>query len=138
MQDWMDYRAGELATKLMTVPGEVIRVPTSGHYVFMDNAPGFHSAVLTACRGFLDVDGKEKVAFADASRKITEDYEARQAELALKAQSEKAESERGQAVNKFESGEELDSFYKKRPALARFFRPYYGEVGSSKTEPAAA
>lgn len=134
MQDWMDYRAGELATKLMTVPSEVIRVPTAGHYVFMDNAPGFHAAVLTACRTLVDVDGKEKIAFADASRKVTEEFEARQAEAAAKEQTQRM----AKSTNKIESGEEQDAVYDKRPALAKFFRPYYGEVGGSKAEPAVA
>ncbi|GAQ91164.1 lysophosphatidic acid acyltransferase/triacylglycerol lipase/phosphatidylcholine hydrolase, CGI-53 homolog [Klebsormidium nitens] len=134
MQDWMDYRAGELATKLMTVPSEVIRVPTAGHYVFMDNAPGFHAAVLTACRTFVDIDGKEKIAFAEASRKVTEEFEARQAEAAAKEQAARV----AKARHNMEGGEELDAVYDKRPALAKFFRPYYGEVGTSKAEPAVA
>ncbi|CAG2171562.1 unnamed protein product, partial [Oppiella nova] len=134
MQDWMDYRAGELATKTMTVPGEVIRVPTAGHYVFMDNAPAFHSAVLTACRKFVDVDGKVKTDLAEASRKVTEEFATRQAELAAA----KGQPEQLQPVNRFESQDEVMAWNNKRPALAKFFRPYHGEIGSPAPEPTMA
>eukprot|EP00898_Chlorokybus_atmophyticus_P002553 jgi/Chlat1/3299/Chrsp22S03541 len=48
--DWMDYRSGEAACKVMAAPGEVIRVPRAGHHVYLDNIDGFHDAVLHACR----------------------------------------------------------------------------------------
>lgn len=51
--DWMDYRGAENACSKMTVPKEIIRVPQSGHFVFMDNASGFHAAVLYSCRQYL-------------------------------------------------------------------------------------
>lgn len=52
-QDWMDYKGAEAARKSMSVPCEIIRVPQAGHFVFLDNAKGFHSSVLHACRRFL-------------------------------------------------------------------------------------
>lgn len=69
--DWMDYKGAENACKKMTVAKEIIRVPKGGHFVFMDNASGFHSAVLYSCRQYLSstlsgdthklLDGLEKV-----------------------------------------------------------------------------
>lgn len=53
VQDWMDYKGADEARKNMKVPCEIIRVPQAGHFVFLDNAKGFHSAVLHACRRFL-------------------------------------------------------------------------------------
>lgn len=55
-QDWMDYLGADAARKNMTVPCEIIRVPRAGHFVFLDNTKGFHSAVLHACRRFLSPD----------------------------------------------------------------------------------
>ncbi|KAL5706575.1 1-acylglycerol-3-phosphate O-acyltransferase [Ranunculus cassubicifolius] len=52
-QDWMDYRDAQEARKDMKVPCEIIRVPQGGHFVFIDNPSGFHTAVLHACRRFL-------------------------------------------------------------------------------------
>lgn len=52
-QDWMDYKAADAARRSMTVPCDIIRVPQAGHFVFLDNAKGFHSAVLHACKRFL-------------------------------------------------------------------------------------
>ncbi|XP_071702474.1 probable 1-acylglycerol-3-phosphate O-acyltransferase [Rutidosis leptorrhynchoides] len=52
-QDWMDYLGAEAARKNMKVPCEIMRIPQAGHFVFLDNAKGFHSAVLHACRRFL-------------------------------------------------------------------------------------
>ncbi|XP_071722660.1 1-acylglycerol-3-phosphate O-acyltransferase [Rutidosis leptorrhynchoides] len=51
--DWMDYEGAVEARKSMNVPCEVIRVPQGGHFVFIDNPDGFHSAVIYACRKFL-------------------------------------------------------------------------------------
>lgn len=51
--DWMSYEGAQEARKLMKVPCEIIRVPQAGHFVFIDNPTGFHSAVLYACRRFL-------------------------------------------------------------------------------------
>ncbi|MCI36562.1 abhydrolase domain-containing protein 4-like, partial [Trifolium medium] len=42
--------------KHMKVPCEIIRVPQSGHFVFIENPSGFHSAVFYACRRFLSPD----------------------------------------------------------------------------------
>lgn len=56
VQDWMNYQGAVDARKNMSVPCEIIRVPKAGHYVFLDNASGFHSAVLHACRRFLSSD----------------------------------------------------------------------------------
>ncbi|KAF8022757.1 hypothetical protein BT93_F0309 [Corymbia citriodora subsp. variegata] len=53
VQDWMDYQGAQKARKHMEVPCEIIRVPQGGHFVFIDNPTGFHSAVFHACRRFL-------------------------------------------------------------------------------------
>lgn len=52
-EDWMNYQGAQEARKQMKVPCEIIRVPQAGHFVFIDNPSGFHSAVLYACRRFL-------------------------------------------------------------------------------------
>ncbi|CAJ2642986.1 unnamed protein product [Trifolium pratense] len=52
-EDWMNYEGAQEARKQMKVPCEIIRVPQAGHFVFIDNPSGFHSAVLYACRRFL-------------------------------------------------------------------------------------
>ncbi|OAE31983.1 hypothetical protein AXG93_4421s1360 [Marchantia polymorpha subsp. ruderalis] len=52
-EDWMDWKGAQKASELMNVPTEIIRVPQGGHFVFMDNARDFHSAVFYACRKFL-------------------------------------------------------------------------------------
>ncbi|CAL1355711.1 unnamed protein product [Linum trigynum] len=53
VQDWMNYKGAQEARKEMKVPCEIIRVPQGGHFVFIDNPVGFHSAVLYACRKFI-------------------------------------------------------------------------------------
>ncbi|KAI4336816.1 hypothetical protein L6164_015296 [Bauhinia variegata] len=55
-QDWMNYQGAQEARKHMKVPCEIIRVPQAGHFAFIDNPTGFHSAVLYACRKFLSPD----------------------------------------------------------------------------------
>ncbi|KAL9245582.1 hypothetical protein vseg_019216 [Gypsophila vaccaria] len=55
-EDWMSYQGAQEARKHMKVPCEIIRVPQGGHFVFIDNPNGFHSAVLYACRRFLSQD----------------------------------------------------------------------------------
>ncbi|KAI4388467.1 hypothetical protein MLD38_000789 [Melastoma candidum] len=55
-QDWMNYEGAQEARKDMKVPCEIIRVPQGGHFVFIDNPSGFHSAVFYACRKFLSPD----------------------------------------------------------------------------------
>lgn len=52
-EDWVNYQGAQEARKQMKVPCEIIRVPQAGHFVFIDNPSGFHSAVLYACRRFL-------------------------------------------------------------------------------------
>ncbi|XP_062096546.1 probable 1-acylglycerol-3-phosphate O-acyltransferase [Humulus lupulus] len=52
-EDWMNYQGAQEARKNMKVPCEIIRVPQAGHFVFIDNHSGFHSAVFYACRRFL-------------------------------------------------------------------------------------
>ncbi|XP_010530294.1 PREDICTED: 1-acylglycerol-3-phosphate O-acyltransferase-like isoform X2 [Tarenaya hassleriana] len=52
-EDWMNYQGAVEARKQMKVPCEIIRVPKGGHFVFIDNPTGFHSAVLYACRRFI-------------------------------------------------------------------------------------
>ncbi|KAI6688311.1 hypothetical protein NL676_025139 [Syzygium grande] len=56
VQDWMNYQGAQEARKQMEVPCEIIRVPQGGHFIFIDNPTGFHSAVLYACRRFLSSD----------------------------------------------------------------------------------
>ncbi|XP_059638184.1 probable 1-acylglycerol-3-phosphate O-acyltransferase isoform X2 [Cornus florida] len=55
-QDWMNYEGAQKARNDMKVPCEIIRVPQAGHFVFIDNPNGFHSAVMHACRRFLSPD----------------------------------------------------------------------------------
>ncbi|CAJ1972511.1 unnamed protein product [Sphenostylis stenocarpa] len=55
-QDWMNYEGAQEARKHMKVPCEILRVPQAGHFVFIDNPSGFHSAVFHACRRFLSPD----------------------------------------------------------------------------------
>lgn len=57
VDDWMNYQGAVEARKNMKVPCEIIRVPQGGHFVFIENASGFHSAVCYACRRFLSPDG---------------------------------------------------------------------------------
>ncbi|WJX15702.1 1-acylglycerol-3-phosphate O-acyltransferase [Trifolium repens] len=54
--DWMNYEGAQEARKHMKVPCEIIRVPQSGHFVFIENPSAFHSAVFYACRRFLSPD----------------------------------------------------------------------------------
>ncbi|KAI3464878.1 hypothetical protein Pfo_021541 [Paulownia fortunei] len=56
VQDWMNYQGAQEARKHMKVPCEIIRVPQSGHFVFIDNPTAFHSAVFYACRKFFSAD----------------------------------------------------------------------------------
>eukprot|EP00249_Psilotum_nudum_P019728 c27390_g3_i1 orf=459-1721(-) len=63
--DWMDYKGGVEACRKMDVPGEVIRVPQAGHFVFLDNAKGFHSAVLYSCQEYLSSQGNMQHLFDD-------------------------------------------------------------------------
>jgi pimeloyl-ACP methyl ester carboxylesterase len=54
--DWMDYNGAIAAYKNnwpASLPCEILRVPEGGHFVFLDNAPGFHEAVFYACRQYL-------------------------------------------------------------------------------------
>ncbi|EOY14925.1 Alpha/beta-Hydrolases superfamily protein isoform 1 [Theobroma cacao] len=53
VQDWMNYQGAQEARKQMKVPCEIFRVPQAGHFVFLENPDGFHSAMLYACRRFL-------------------------------------------------------------------------------------
>ncbi|CAM0151819.1 unnamed protein product [Urochloa decumbens] len=63
--DWMNYQGAQQARKDMKVPCEIIRVPQGGHFVFIDNPSGFHSAVLYACRNILSGDGEEGLSLPD-------------------------------------------------------------------------
>jgi pimeloyl-ACP methyl ester carboxylesterase len=64
-QDWMNYQGAQQARKDMKVPCEIIRVPQGGHFVFIDNPSGFHSAVLYACRNILSGDGEKGFTLPD-------------------------------------------------------------------------
>ncbi|KAI5596806.1 hypothetical protein POPTR_002G027300v4 [Populus trichocarpa] len=52
-EDWMNYQGAQEARQHMKVPCEIIRVPQGGHFVFIDNPTGFHSAVFYACRRYI-------------------------------------------------------------------------------------
>ncbi|KAL4281846.1 hypothetical protein GQ457_03G030590 [Hibiscus cannabinus] len=52
-EDWMDYKGAQEARQKMKVPCEIIRVPQAGHFVFLENPDGFHSAMSYACRRFI-------------------------------------------------------------------------------------
>ncbi|GAA0145916.1 hypothetical protein LIER_36220 [Lithospermum erythrorhizon] len=56
IDDWMNYKGAQEARKSMKVPCEIIRVPQGGHFIFIDNPNGFHSAVLYGCRKFVSPD----------------------------------------------------------------------------------
>lgn len=60
-EDWMNYRGAQDAREHMKVPCEIIRVPKAGHFVFIDNPLGFHSAVLYACHRFLSRDQNQSL-----------------------------------------------------------------------------
>ncbi|KAE8684454.1 putative 1-acylglycerol-3-phosphate O-acyltransferase [Hibiscus syriacus] len=49
-EDWMNYEGAQEARKRMVVPCEIIR---AGHFVFLENRDGFHSAMAYACRRFV-------------------------------------------------------------------------------------
>uniref|UniRef100_A0A453LCE4 1-acylglycerol-3-phosphate O-acyltransferase n=1 Tax=Aegilops tauschii subsp. strangulata TaxID=200361 RepID=A0A453LCE4_AEGTS len=63
--DWMNYQGAQQARKDMKVPCEIIRVPQGGHFVFIDNPAGFHSAIFYACRKFLSGDAEEGLSLPD-------------------------------------------------------------------------
>ncbi|CAN1314755.1 1-acylglycerol-3-phosphate O-acyltransferase [Linum perenne] len=67
VQDWMNYKGAQEARKDMNVPCEIIRVPQGGHFVFIDNPVGFHSAVFYACRRFLSSNPDSESLPADLS-----------------------------------------------------------------------
>ncbi|KAH7301194.1 hypothetical protein KP509_23G015800 [Ceratopteris richardii] len=69
VDDWMDYRGAVNACKNIPVPTEILRVPQGGHFVFLDNASGFHSAVLYSCRRFLNIEKSE--ALLDGLQKVS-------------------------------------------------------------------
>ncbi|CAM8938397.1 unnamed protein product [Rhodiola kirilowii] len=52
-EDWMNYEGAVEARKSMPLQSEIYRVPHGGHFIFIENPTGFHSAVLHACRQFL-------------------------------------------------------------------------------------
>ncbi|KAH7425861.1 hypothetical protein KP509_11G074200 [Ceratopteris richardii] len=53
--DWMDYRGAVNACRDIPVSKEILRVPKGGHFVFLDNPAGFHSAVLYSCRQLIKI-----------------------------------------------------------------------------------
>ncbi|KAF3325069.1 abhydrolase domain-containing protein 4 [Carex littledalei] len=58
--DWMNYQGAQQAREDMKVPCDIIRVPQAGHFVFIDNTSGFHSAVFHACRRILSPDNNSE------------------------------------------------------------------------------
>ncbi|WZZ25593.1 hypothetical protein YC2023_008994 [Brassica napus] len=65
MNDWMNYQGAMEARKHMKVPCEIIRVPQGGHFVFIDNPAGFHSAVMYACRKYISQDSSHQELIPD-------------------------------------------------------------------------
>ncbi|KAG9442914.1 hypothetical protein H6P81_018768 [Aristolochia fimbriata] len=64
-QDWTNYQGAQAARVNMKVPCEIIRVPQAGHFVFIDNLSGFHSAVFHACRRFFSPEDHENIPLPD-------------------------------------------------------------------------
>ncbi|XP_074569816.1 putative 1-acylglycerol-3-phosphate O-acyltransferase [Curcuma longa] len=62
-QDWMNYQGAQQARVGMKVPCEIIRVPEAGHFAFIDNPSGFHSAVFYACRKILSPSHGNAILF---------------------------------------------------------------------------
>ncbi|KAI8993316.1 hypothetical protein BDB01DRAFT_775883 [Pilobolus umbonatus] len=44
--DWMDYKAAIKAKKFMNVPAKVVRIPESGHHMYIDNPEAFNKAMV--------------------------------------------------------------------------------------------
>ncbi|KAG0332193.1 hypothetical protein BG000_010261 [Podila horticola] len=44
--DWMDWKAGEKARRTMTVPTALMRIPSAGHHLYMDNPLAFDKAIF--------------------------------------------------------------------------------------------
>ena len=49
--DWIDYRHAQEASGEMTVRNAVIRVPNSGHHLYLDNYPEFNRIVASIVNG---------------------------------------------------------------------------------------
>ncbi|KAG6538226.1 hypothetical protein ZIOFF_003338 [Zingiber officinale] len=62
-QDWMNYQGAQQAREGMKMPCEIIRVPEAGHFAFIDNPSGFHSAVFYACRKILSPSHGNAIPF---------------------------------------------------------------------------
>ncbi|XP_074577288.1 putative 1-acylglycerol-3-phosphate O-acyltransferase [Curcuma longa] len=62
-QDWMNYQGAQQAREGMKVPCEIIRAPQAGHFVFIDNPSGFHSAVFYACRKIISPGHRDAMRF---------------------------------------------------------------------------
>ncbi|KAF9209241.1 hypothetical protein BGZ59_010206 [Podila verticillata] len=44
--DWMDWKAGEQARRTMSVPTALMRIPSAGHHLYMDNPLAFDKAIF--------------------------------------------------------------------------------------------
>ncbi|KAG0017748.1 hypothetical protein BGZ81_010547 [Podila clonocystis] len=44
--DWMDWKAGDKARRTMTVPTALMRIPSAGHHLYMDNPLAFDKAIF--------------------------------------------------------------------------------------------
>ncbi|KAG0038992.1 hypothetical protein BGZ82_010107 [Podila clonocystis] len=44
--DWMDWKAGDKARRTMTVPTAIMRIPSAGHHLYMDNPLAFDKAIF--------------------------------------------------------------------------------------------
>jgi cardiolipin-specific phospholipase len=53
--DWMDHRHAEDASMRMRVPVKIIRVPDSGHQLYLEQPEAFNKAVAAECIGTDDV-----------------------------------------------------------------------------------
>lgn len=47
--DWMDYRNAEEAAENMVVPVKILRIPDSGHQLYLENPDEFNRAVVEEC-----------------------------------------------------------------------------------------
>lgn len=54
--DWIDYRHAVEASREMTVKNAIIRVPNSGHHLYLDNYPEFNRIVASIINGANEYD----------------------------------------------------------------------------------
>lgn len=47
--DWMDHRYAEEASKSMTVPVKIIRIPETGHQLYLEQPAAFNATIIAEC-----------------------------------------------------------------------------------------